>query len=76
MEILDDSNFNKYNIYGLKEICRYNRDIFICYNSLLRDELINYIKSKLNNKYKIKIPLFINNDSRCIAKYKIKISYI
>jgi hypothetical protein len=72
MNILTHSNFDKFNVYGLKEICRYNRDIFMNYNSLMRDDLCKYVLSKINEGSEILIPPFIENNNNCFIKYKLK----
>jgi len=70
MNILSHSNFDNFNCYGLKELCRYNRNIFMNYNSLSKENLIDYIKSKLNDDYEINIPPFIYDNKKCYKQYK------
>jgi hypothetical protein len=70
MEILNHSNLHKYNIIGLKEICRHNRDIFFNYNILSKQDLLKYFISKLNEDCIINVPPFIYNNNRCVAQYK------
>jgi hypothetical protein len=72
MDVLNHSKLHKYNIIGLKEICRHNRDIFINYNVLSKQDLLNYFKSKLNDGCIVNVPPFIYNNNSCIARYKIK----
>lgn len=72
MNYLNNDNFNNFNITGLKEICRYNRDIFINYNQLARDELLSYMINKINDDEKILLPSFIYNDNKYRRKYNIK----
>lgn len=72
MDKLDNTNINKYNMFGLKEICRYNRNIFMNYNRMGRDELLVYVKNKINDDENIiNIPPFIYNNYKCYMKYKI-----
>ena len=64
LDLLNHSNLQKYNIFGLKKICRHNRDIFINYNILSKQDLLNYFKSKLNDDCIINVlPLTYNNNN-------------
>jgi len=72
MIILNNSNVDNFNSFGLKEICRYNRDVFMNYNSLIRSELFKYVKNKINEGNEILIPPFIENNYKCYMRYKIK----
>lgn len=71
MNYLNNNNLYYFNTIGLREICRYNREIFMNYNKLSKSELIKYIKSKLINDINITVPPFIYNNTIYIAKYKI-----
>jgi hypothetical protein len=61
MEYINDiDELKKMNTFGLKEICRYNRDIFSSFNKLNRKELIEWFNEILNNNTKIRKPPYID----------------
>jgi len=64
IEQLTIDTINNYNIIGLKEICRYNRDIMSGFNCLNIKDLKKYIISIINTDVKIKVPPFIYNNKR------------
>jgi hypothetical protein len=66
IERLTINTINNYNIIGLKEICRYNRDIMSSYNCLNVKDLRKYIISIINTDVIIRVPPFIYNNKRCI----------
>jgi hypothetical protein len=71
MIILNLENFKKFNACGLREICSVNRDIFFNYNLLYKDDLRQYIKSKIIENHDIIIPPYILKEDRFISiKYK------
>jgi hypothetical protein len=74
MERLTIDNFYDYNIIGLREICRYNRDITSGFNSLSVIDLRKYLILKINEDNDLKIPPFIYNNKRCTSRYNLKIS--
>ena len=64
-------NFKKFNACGLREICSVNRDIFSNYNSLYKDDLRIYVKSKLIDNNDIIIPSYVWKEDRFISiKYR------
>lgn len=71
MDYLTNDNYKRFNLFGLKEICRYNRDIINNFNQLMKDDLIIYIKSLMNDNIIIKIPPYIIKNSKCYAKYNL-----
>ena len=56
MITLNLDNFKKFNACGLREICSVNRDVFSNYNSLYKDDLRIYVKSKIIDNNDIIIP--------------------
>ena len=69
----------KLNTFGMKEICRFNRDIFSSFNKLNREQLIKWFDELLNNNTKIRKPSYIYKT--CLKQrkdyiYKIKKSII
>ncbi len=71
MTTLNLDNFKMFNIFGLKEICSINRDIFSSYNFLLKDDLREYIKKKIIENNDIVISSYILKDDRFILfKYR------
>ena len=70
MDTLKISNMSMFNIYGLKEICKYNRDVFSSFNYLQREDLLSLITKKIIENEKIYIPPYIFKNKDFIRKYK------
>lgn len=63
--------FPKFNAFGLREICSYNRNILMNYNSLFQNDLKKYVKNKIIENHEIIIPSYILKDERYFFfKYK------
>ena len=70
MDTLKIDDIHKFNLLGLKEICRCNRDIFSAFNYLQHDELKILMKNQINQNNIIKIPEYIVKNTKFIRKYK------
>jgi hypothetical protein len=44
------SELDKYNVYGLYQICAFNRDHLNGYSRMLRNEIINLIENVFHEK--------------------------
>ena len=62
MEFINNiEELEKFNVYGLKQLCKYNRDYFNGYNIMRRDDLFKEIeKVIINDNIILKKPQFIN----------------
>ena len=70
MDTLKISNMSMFNIYGLKEICKYNRDVFSSFNYLQREDLLSLITKKIIENENIYRPPYIFKNKDFIRKYK------
>lgn len=52
------SQLDNYTKKGLINIAKYNRDLFIAYNRIGKEDLVEYIEKIFQDGHKIKIPLF------------------
>ena len=75
MQSLQKEEIIRYNILGLREICRYNRDIFSSFNRLSWDELYLLLCRKIDENNIIKVAPFILNNNFYIRKINIKLYY-
>ena len=48
-----------FNMLGLKQICRHNRDILFRFHILTRKQIMDLIKTKIYENYSILIPPYI-----------------
>jgi hypothetical protein len=64
-----------FNVLGLKAICTSNRDIEFSFNTLNRQQIIQFLTMKINEGYKVFVPPFItkNKDYFRSRKSYIKI---
>ena len=51
-----------FNVFGLKAICTFNRDIEFSFNTLNSQQIIQLLRIKTNEGYKILIPPFITKN--------------
>ena len=73
METLKKMNeLDKFNVYGLYQICSFNRDHINGYSRMLRNELINLIENVFYDKKIINIPEFIINNQKYLIKNRYK----
>ena len=70
MDTLKIINMSMFNLCGLKEICRYNRDIFSSFNYLQHEDLLSLITKNIIENGNIYIPPYILKNKDFIRKYK------
>ena len=71
MVYLENSNqLDNYTKKGLIKICSSNRDIFIAYNKIDKEEVYNFIVKMLEDGYKIKLPILLKDDEIIKCNYK------
>ena len=70
MTTLNLDNFKMFNTFGLKEICSINRNIFSTYIFLLKDDLRENIKKKVENNDIIISPYIWKEDRFIFFKYR------
>jgi len=66
------NELDKYNVYGLYQICSFNRDHLHGYSRMLRNEIIDLIENVFYEKKIINIPPYVLNNKDYLKKvYKL-----
>jgi len=72
MEELTINNLNNFSLFGLRQICSYNRDFLYNFNKIPRKQLIALIQTRLKENHTILIPPFVFKDNKyLLSQYKV-----
>ncbi len=66
------NELDKFNVYGLYQICALNEDLFHSYSRMVQNELINLIENIFYEKKVINIPPYIINNQKYLIKNRYK----
>ena len=66
------NELDKFNVYGLYQICALNGDLFHSYSRMVQNELINLIENIFYEKKVINIPPYIINNQKYLIKNRCK----